>query len=117
MSDRFAEVLKWAGGIATVAALLSTVVGVWVYLERDRLQSDSWLAQDNQWNGDILSRLEAIEKELVKQTEWQGNLRSAAGQTAASVAADHTALTAAIYEAAAKIAFSLGHHEGLHHER
>ena len=120
---RSERVLKIAGTVVTLVALLSIAVGLWLYLERSRALNESWSQQDAIWNTDILGRLEAIEKELATQTLTMTEIKDAiekrddrATTNAEELELEHETIHAAIYAVAADIAFALGVHEGRHHD-
>ena len=55
------RLVKLVGAGMLVLAVVSTICGVWWFLQSDKLLNEEWLREDRVWNAEQLERLEAIE--------------------------------------------------------
>lgn len=115
LGEKVEKGLKWAGGVLTFLGVLSTLVGIWIYLDRDQRQSDEWLDADRSWNAEILGRLEAMEvvasvqgqqlRDLMSTVEVSETRRNTDME---ELEEEHSEILEAIYAMEARMAYRLG---------
>lgn len=105
----------WAG---VILPILFVVAGVWWYLRDDQVLNQQWFREDQEWNAEIIQRLDTIETRL---GQMERDFVVALDRHEEFASAEQQRQTVAIAEgfgeialALADMAYALGQHQGAH---